>query len=65
MHVIETGLTAANQALSFALQERRVCLSDREWQHRLRGYGYSIRHTDRGRVLTMVTSGVELGMLDA
>jgi hypothetical protein len=65
MHVTETGLAAAQEALAFALQERHSCLSDREWCHRLRGYGYDVRQTARGRVLTMVTSGIELGALDA
>lgn len=64
MHVTETGLSAARDALMFAMQERRNCLSDREWRHRLRGYGYDIRQTTRGRVLTMVTSGLELGAID-
>lgn len=65
MHITETGLTAAAEALAFALNERRSCLSDREWRFRLRGYGYDVCQTARGRVLTMVTSGRELGALDA
>lgn len=65
MHITETGLAAISDALAFALNERRSCLSDREWRFRLQGYGYDIRQTARGRVLTMVTSGRELGALDA
>lgn len=65
MHITETGLAATAEALAFALNERRNCLSDREWRFRLQGYGYDIRQTERGRVLTQVTNGRELGALDA
>ncbi|GKY87913.1 hypothetical protein [Sinisalibacter aestuarii] len=65
MHMIETGPAAAHAALAFALNERAACLSDREWRFRLRGYGYDIRQTEQGRVLTTVTTGLELGALDA
>jgi hypothetical protein len=64
MHITETGLAAAPEALAFALNERRTCLSDREWRFRLRGYGYDIHQTARGRMLTQVTNGRELGLLD-
>ncbi|OIP88019.1 MAG: hypothetical protein AUK37_00180 [Rhodobacterales bacterium CG2_30_65_12] len=65
MHLTETGLTDTTEALAFARAERRSCLSDREWRFRLQGYGYDIRQTARGRMLTMLTSGRELGALDA
>jgi len=64
MHITETGIAATPEALAFALNERRACLSDREWRFRLRGYGYDIRQTTRGRVLTQVTNGRELGLID-
>ncbi|SMH56568.1 hypothetical protein [Maritimibacter sp. HL-12] len=64
MHITETGLSASTEALAFARNERRSCLSDREWRFRLRGYGYDIRQTANGRVLTQVTNGRELGMID-
>lgn len=63
MHMIETGPAAARDALAFARAERKSCLSDREWRFRLKGYGYDIRQTDQGRMLTMVTSGLELGAI--
>jgi hypothetical protein len=34
------------------MRERELAVSDREWKHRLRGYGYGIRDTDEGRVVT-------------
>lgn len=63
MHMIENGATAAPTALAFALAERKHCVSDREWAHRLRGYGYAIRETGNARVLTTIVGGVEIGAL--
>ena len=34
------------------MRERQMAVSDREWKHRLRGYGYAIRETREGRVVT-------------
>ncbi len=34
------------------MRERQMAVSEREWRHRLRGYGYAIRDTDEGRVVT-------------
>lgn len=63
MPVTEPVSHADRDALAFALKERQYCLSDREWAHRLRGYGYDIRQTDQGPVLTLLTTGVALGRL--
>ena len=46
-----------NDVLDLVMRERRMAVSDREWQHRLRGYGYGIRDTDEGRVLTSLVRG--------
>ena len=35
-------------------------LSEREWKHRLRGYGYAIKDTDEGRFVTSVIQGAAL-----
>ncbi len=64
MHVTEHGLNAAAEALAFAHAEHRYCLTDREWRFRLQGYGYDIRQTERGRMLTTIIGGVELGLLE-
>ena len=45
------------EILALALHERRMAVSDREWQHRLRGYGYGIRETTEGRYLTSLVRG--------
>lgn len=44
----------------FVIRERQMCLSDREWKHRLRGYGYGIRDTDEGQVVVSIIRGSEL-----
>ena len=41
----------------FIMRERALALSEREWMHRLRGYGYAIRDTEEGRVVTSLTHG--------
>ena len=53
--------TATDTALALARREREHCLSDREWRHRLRGYGYEVRQTPEGPVLALLATGVTLG----
>ena len=65
MQATENRPVASDEALAFALKERERCLSDREWRHRLRGYGYDVRQTSDGPVLTLLATGVTLGRLDA
>ncbi|WP_371225156.1 hypothetical protein [Roseovarius sp. 2305UL8-3] len=42
------------------MRERRLAVSEREWKHRLRGYGYGIRDTDEGRVVTSLVNNIRL-----
>ncbi|PIE14108.1 MAG: hypothetical protein CSA70_02855 [Rhodobacterales bacterium] len=42
------------------MREREMALSDREWKFRLRGYGYGIRDTDHGCMITSLLKGTEL-----
>ena len=60
--MIHTPLVAAEFARvqDFVLAERRKSLSEREWQFRLRGYGYGIRDTDEGRIVTSLMKGKDL-----
>ena len=46
-----------NDLRDMVLSERRKCVSEREWRHRLRGYGYAIRDTDEGRIVTSILRG--------
>ncbi|WP_050769100.1 hypothetical protein [Oceanicola granulosus] len=57
-----TDLTAVCR---FVLAERARCLSEREWKHRLAGYGYGIRDAREGRVLTSLARGRDLCPLEA
>lgn len=42
------------------MRERRMAVSDREWKHRLRGYGYGIADTNEGRFITSLVRGTEI-----
>lgn len=42
------------------MRERKLAVSDREWKHRLRGYGYAIRESEKGRFVTSLLRGNDL-----
>ena len=44
----------------FVLAERERCLSDREWRHRLKGYGYAVRSFGEIEVVTSLVGGREI-----
>ncbi len=50
----------SSAVLDMVMRERRLAVSDREWQHRLRGYGYGIRDTAEGRILTSLLRGASI-----
>ena len=43
--------------------EREKALSPREWQFRLRGYGYAIKNVEGAQILTRLPKGTEIGIL--
>ncbi len=45
--------------------EREKALSPREWQFRLRGYGYAIKRVAGDQILTRLPKGTEIGVLPA
>jgi hypothetical protein len=45
--------------------EREKALSPREWQFRLRGYGYAIKRVEGAQILTRLPKGTEIGVLPA
>lgn len=47
-------------ACNIAVREREQSLSDREWKFRLRGYGYAIRDTEAGRMITSLLNGIDI-----
>ncbi len=65
--MIHTTLDAAEIAKvqDFVLAERRKCVSDREWQFRLRGYGYGVRPHGDGHVVTELLRARDLFQIDA
>ncbi|WP_238365603.1 hypothetical protein [Mesobacterium pallidum] len=58
--LFEGSENIAAQVRDIVLKERALSVSDREWQHRLRGYGYALAETARGRVVTHLRNGREL-----
>ena len=54
-----------NKIHDLVMRERAMAVSEREWQHRLRGYGYGIRDTAEGRVVTSLVRGSDLCALGA
>ncbi|MEQ8291522.1 MAG: hypothetical protein RIA08_04885 [Roseovarius sp.] len=54
-----------NKIRDLVMRERALAVSEREWQHRLRGYGYGIRDTAEGRVVTSLVQGNDLCALGA
>jgi hypothetical protein len=57
--------TEIQDILILIARERRLAVSDREWRHRLRGYGHAIRDTVDGRMLTSLVHGAALCNLPA
>lgn len=49
--------------LSLVREERRKALSPREWQFRLRGYGYGIKTIEGEQILTRLPQGIAVGVL--
>ena len=47
--ILKQDALLADAAMQIAARERALALSDREWKHRLAGYGYSIRDTKDGK----------------
>ncbi|GAB4289196.1 MAG: hypothetical protein Kow0058_08650 [Roseovarius sp.] len=45
------------------MRERRLAVSEREWRHRLRGYGFAIRDSEEGRVVTSLVRGGDICVL--
>ncbi len=55
----------AAQVVDLVLRERDVALSQREWKHRLAGYGYAIKDTDKGQIVETLPHHVEVAVLPA
>jgi len=58
---MDTSLTAKpDEIRQFVLAERDRCLSDREWRHRIAGYGYAISRRAGAEILTSLPHGREI-----
>ena len=59
------GLNSQKDIRDFVMRERAMSVSDREWKFRLRGYGYGIRETARGRTVTSLLGHGDICTLGA
>ena len=59
------GFETKNDIRDFVMRERELSVSDREWRFRLRGYGFAIRDTDTGPMVTSLTGRGDLCTLGA
>ncbi|WP_306112257.1 MULTISPECIES: hypothetical protein [Roseovarius] len=59
------GFETKNDIRDFVMQERQRCISDREWKFRLRGYGFAIRDTEQGPMVTSLIGRGDLCTLGA
>jgi len=59
------GFETKNDIRDFVMRERARCVSDREWKFRLRGYGYAIRDSETGPVVTSLMGRGDLCTLGA
>ncbi|SLN14176.1 hypothetical protein [Roseisalinus antarcticus] len=53
-------ITDAAQIRQFVLTERARCVSEREWIHRLAGYGYAVRNTGTTQVVASLLHDREI-----
>ena len=60
----QSGFEAQN-VLDIVARERAMALSEREWKHRLAGYGYRIDETETGPVIASMVMGHEICALPA
>ncbi len=61
--LFEANLENVEKIMALVAAEREKALSEREWKHRLVGYGYSIKDTSEGKVVTTWPMGAEIGLL--
>jgi len=59
------GLTNTNDIRDFVMRERLLSVSEREWKFRLRGYGFAIRDTEQGQMVTSLRGHQDLCSLGA
>jgi hypothetical protein len=58
------GLENTDEIRDFVMGERVKTVSEREWRHRLRGYGFAIRDDAEGAYVTSILRGGALCRLN-
>lgn len=54
--IIHTDPKVQAQVIDLVTRERENSLSNREWRHRLAGYGYGIRSTETGQFIERLST---------
>lgn len=54
MYLQQSDLTTTEGLMAFAIREREMSVSDREWKHRLRGYGYDLKQAGERTLITSI-----------
>jgi hypothetical protein len=57
-------LDTTDDIRALVMSERKKAISDREWRHRVRGYGYAIRNDAEGLFVTSILRGGALCRLN-
>jgi len=57
-------LESTDDIRAFVMDERAKAVSEREWRHRLRGYGFAIRDDAEGAYVTSIVRGGALCRLN-
>ncbi len=57
--------TEIESARHLAIAERRKSVSDREWRHRLRGYGFGVTECEGGLTLTSLARNLPLCRIES
>ena len=65
MVYVNSDPTVEVGVLALVMRERRRATDAAEWQNALRGYGYGLRQTGAGAIVTTLPHGVEICRLPA
>lgn len=65
MVYVNSDPTVEAGVLALVMRERRRAADATEWQNALRGYGYGLRQTGAGAIVTTLPHGVEICRLPA
>lgn len=60
MHMMQADQATQAAVRAIVMREKTMSLSEREWKHRLRGYGYALRESAEGLTVMTLPHNVEV-----